>query len=64
MSDPVIKNLRLLSNAQSEFVIKKCKGMALFGWKEVSIAWYSDGSRNMIIEDFNGCIYSENIPTI
>lgn len=60
---PEITGLELLNDAQKEYVLTVSKGMKNFGWNKVSIGWYSDGSRSMIVEDINGTIYpGQDIP--
>lgn len=60
---PEIINTNLLTDFQMKYVMYISKGMDRFGWKKVTIGWYSNGDKCMIVEDFNGTIYpSEIIP--
>lgn len=62
--NPTIKNIECLSELQQRYVIAHSKGMAKYGWETVTIGWYSDNSRSMIVEDFNGTIYpATDIPS-
>lgn len=62
--NPTIKNIEILTDNQRKYVLMHSKGMAALGWKQVSISWYSNGDRAMIVEDINGTIYpSTPIPS-
>lgn len=58
---PPIHNIDILTPAQQQYVIDHSKGMEEFGWQSVEIAWYSDGSRNMIVTMQDGQIHSQSI---
>jgi hypothetical protein len=61
---PPISNISVLTQPQQQYVIAHSKGMQNYGWLSVTIGWYSDGSKNMIVTMANGSIESMNIPLI
>lgn len=56
-----IRGLEILTDSQQLSVIKLVKSMGEF-WSKVSIAWYSDGSKQLIIEDCTGLICPAELP--
>lgn len=57
-----IHNLELLKEEEKPIIIMLGEAWKNY-WKSITVAWYSDGSRNLVIETKEGQFCSEDINT-